>query len=138
MKGKLNEMFVWSCIGVSTEVFFTSIYDYFTIKNINLLGYSYVWMFPLYSQIPTLFRLIDKLKFKFYKKVSLITIIFMFCEYCYGKILRKIAICPWEKNYKISKYTIDNLVRYDWLPIWYFMSFIYYYRWVKINNKKIS
>ena len=54
------QIFLFSCIGVAIEVFFTAISKLVTAwkekkyskKSLRLMGYSYVWMFPIYGLIP--------------------------------------------------------------------------------------
>ena len=106
-------MIIWSSIGVCNEVIFTAITEYYDNDNIKLTGYSYIWLIPIYSLLPLLFTIIDTINKNIFIKVLLISLIIMCCEFSYGLLLQKIAICPWEENYKLSYYTIYNVVRLD-------------------------
>ena len=41
--------FLYSFVGISVEVFFTSIHDYIKTRDIAFRGRSYLWMFPIYG-----------------------------------------------------------------------------------------
>ena len=129
LKKKCKDMIIWSSIGVCNEVIFTAITEYYDNDNIKLTGYSYIWLIPIYSLLPLLFTIIDTINKNIFIKVLLISLIIMCCEFSYGLLLQKIAICPWEENYKLSYYTIYNVVRLDYFPFWYVISFIWYQIW---------
>jgi hypothetical protein len=49
------------CFGITTEVFFTAIYEtieHWPNKGNKLEGHTYIWMAPIYSLIPLLFPLV--------------------------------------------------------------------------------
>ena len=142
----LKKMFIWSCIGICNEVFFTAItefidgfnnktslvlhQDHQDLHNIKLTGYSYIWLLPIYSLLPILFNLIDLIKTRFSIKILIITLTIMLSECLYGLLLKKIAICPWEDNYSFSQYTLFNVMRLDYFPFWYGVSFFWYTLWL--------
>ena len=45
----LNEILFWGLFGITVEVAFTAIFDLITKKKINLIGYTSLWMFPIYA-----------------------------------------------------------------------------------------
>ena len=53
----------------------------------------------------------------------------MLSECLYGLLLKKIVICPWEDNYSLSQYTLFNVMRLDYFPFWYVVSFFWYTLW---------
>ena len=45
----LPEILFWGVFGLTAEIVFTSILDLFTKNKIALIGYTSLWMFPIYA-----------------------------------------------------------------------------------------
>ena len=45
----INQLIFWGMFGVTVELFFTAITELITKKNLNLMGHSSIWMFPIYA-----------------------------------------------------------------------------------------
>jgi len=123
----------WCSIGITNEVIFTAISDYFSIYDNKLIGYTYLWMIPIYSLLPVIFWISDKIIKNIFIKSLFVSLNIMFFELLYGSFLKKYFICPWEKNY-ISHYSINNVVRLDYFPFWYMISLIWSKLWIEFNN----
>lgn len=115
------------CLGITTEIFFTAIYDIVMSKAENpmiLKGYSYIWMFPIYGLSALTFPVISK---KLSQVPQIIrSLIFgvgiLVVEYISGYFLRKFTgFCPWE--YKEGMH-IHGLIRLDFYPFWVGFAFI--------------
>ena len=132
-------LLLWSCIGIANEVFFTSIHSLLYKDNLVLKGYTYLWMFPIYALLPLVFIVTDfiYLDFNIFIKGVFMASVIMLSEYLYGFFLKKYFVCPWEKNYLKSETHIHGLIRYDYFPLWYFVSIFWYYLWKNINITKI-
>lgn len=53
------------------------------------------------------------------------TLILYILEYKFGLFLRKIlGKCPWEDNYKGSRYSVNNLIRLDFIPAWFVLTLL--------------
>ena len=121
-------MFLFACVGVAMEVVFTALTDLPKAGNYRLLGYSYIWMIPIYAAVPVFLGLLYPrlvgwiLPVRLTIYVTLILII----EYITGWILRRTTGgCPWEANYKGKRWAIHGLVRLDYVPAWAVASLIF-------------
>lgn len=117
-------MLKFATLGVATEVAFTagwSLVNSFKNKekiDLKLLGYSYVWMFPIYALIPLLGgTLLPHLApFHFLLRWFLISLLILTIEYITGWILQKATgRCPW--HYETGLH-VHHLIRLDWIPFW--------------------
>ena len=45
----INELFFWGMFGLFVETCFTAIKDLISKKQLNLMGHTSLWMFPVYS-----------------------------------------------------------------------------------------
>ncbi|MBT3418298.1 MAG: hypothetical protein HN427_05940 [Flavobacteriales bacterium] len=45
----ISEVLFWGMFGICTEVSFTAIFDLITKKELNLMGHTSLWMFPIYA-----------------------------------------------------------------------------------------
>ena len=45
----ISEVLFWGMFGICTEVAFTAIFDLITKKELNLMGHTSLWMFPIYA-----------------------------------------------------------------------------------------
>ncbi len=129
---KFFKAFLFSCIGVTTEVVFTSLseFDYNNHLTWSLKGHSYFWMIIVYAFIPFFF---DLLKNTVGKKQLLIRLLIyatlIICvEFIFGFLLDQLTgLCPWDYTGK-SKFEIMGYTRLDYFPFW--MLFAYYCEWI--------
>lgn len=113
---------VYGCVGITTEVFFTALYPFFSTgyssELTGLKGHSYVWMFLIYGSASILFpagyRILEN------RNVMLRAIAYglaiLGVELISGALLRAIlGTCPWEYH---EGWHFNGLIRYDYLPLW--------------------
>ncbi len=117
------------CFGITTEVFFTAIYEFVELwpnGSLKLEGHTYIWMAPIYALIPLLFPI----GYKWMKNWNIILRAFMYMigifiiEFISGFLLEQITgTCPWDYT-GTSKYEIMGYIRLDYFPAWMIFSII--------------
>lgn len=116
---------IFACLGVGIEILFTGIRD--RKKSVKLQGYSYLWMFPLWALVPLYLDHIYPMVKDFYLifRLAIYTSLLMPAEYAAGWSLRKlVGVCPWEDDYKNNKWSVHDLVRIDYIPLWFVACYI--------------
>lgn len=118
---------IFASVGVTVEVVFTAIARFRKSQDNSLKGYSYIWMIPIYGLAYPLLAIAEN----YYEAVHLLirgvayTLILYILEYMFGLFLRKIlGKCPWEDNYKGSRYSVNNLIRLDFIPAWFVLTLL--------------
>ncbi len=115
-------------VGLSFEIVFTAVSEFPEAKNWRLLGYTYLWMIPIYALLyPGFWLMFEHLgtwpllaRGAFY--VALIFIV----EYASGWLIRKATgKCPWEDGYYKSRWGVHGLIRLDFAPAWFVASLLY-------------
>ena len=109
-----------ACVGVAAEIVFTAACN--AKKNgARLIGYSYVWMFPIYALMYPGFRLLVPLvgAWAFPLRAAFYAALIMVFEMITGLVLRAaIGEAPWEPEYRGNKWAVLDLVRLDFFPAW--------------------
>jgi uncharacterized membrane protein len=114
----------FATLGVTTEIVFTaSVAAIHSIKkdekiNWSLMGFSYIWMIPIYGSAaflaPLLLPHLEAFSLPLRMLIYGITILIV--EYITGFVIRAITgRCPWHYE---SKWSVHNLIRLDFLPLW--------------------
>ncbi len=122
------KMALFACIGIAMEVVFTAISDFQKTRSWRLMGYSYVWMLPVYALVPVFLRVLHPPLEGIILPLRLLTYtaILMAMEYVSGRILRKLlGEAPWEPAYRGHRLAIDGLVRLDYAPAWALAGLIF-------------
>ncbi len=128
------------CFGITTEVFFTAVYD--TIQampnhNWKLEGHTYIWMAPIYAIIPLTFPwMYEKMKniHIFFRSIVYMIGIFI-VEFIAGFLLEQIiGVCPWDYT-GTSPYEIMGYIRLDYTPAWMIFGVIVEKFLLYINEK---
>ena len=115
----LERTILLACVGVAAEVVFTALTA--AKRDRRLLGYSYIWMFPIYALLYPGFRLLLPLvgEWAWPLRAALYAAIIMVCELLTGLALRAaVGEAPWEPEYRGHKWAVLNLVRLDFFPAW--------------------
>lgn len=124
MKVALFFFLAFGCIGITTEIFFTAIYD--SIISLQegraidwrLVGTSYVWMFPIYGLAGIIFPagyLLVK-KEHFFIRMNIYGVAIIILEFITGALLDFVTgRCPWE--YKTG-WHVKGYIRIDYFPLW--------------------
>lgn len=116
-------------VGITLEVFWTSILDSIRTRNPKLTGKTYLWMFPIYALVPFIFLF----GLKYFQDINIFikAFIYMFMfytlEFITGYIIRKIVgVSPWNyRGYNIKifgkeyKANYKGLICLEYAPIWY-------------------
>jgi len=117
--------FIFACIGITTEVFFTAIYE--LVKNAmankemdwSLTGKTYIWMFFIYASIPFLLQILEPffIRFNLWIKAIFAVFIIYIVEFFSGWILElTTGACPWKYTEGIHLY---GFIRLDYFLFWY-------------------
>ncbi|MFT4982589.1 MAG: hypothetical protein ACI9UR_002464 [Bacteroidia bacterium] len=121
VKKRVFAFILYACLGITTEVFFTAFVDLITsdsFDNLSLMGYSYIWMFPIYGVTSIVFPIgFDILK-KWNRILRYFTyaVAILVVELCAGFLLEQITgSCPWE--YQVG-WHFGGYIRFDYLPLW--------------------
>lgn len=115
------------CLGMTTEIFFTAIYDIVNGRAevpLRLMGQSYIWMFPIYGLAGIVFPQVLKI-------IGKRNVILRMCVYATGILAVEFATgwfldvvtgqCPWE--YK-EGWHIMGYMRIDFFPFWAVFGFL--------------
>ena len=108
-----------ACVGVAAEIAFTALTG--PKRDRRLIGYSYVWMFPIYALLYPGFRILLPLvgHWVWPLRAGFYAALIMVFEMLTGLILRAtIGEAPWEPEYRGQKWAVLNLVRLDYCPAW--------------------
>ena len=116
-------------VGVTLEVFWTSIINSIKSKDRKLTGKTYLWMFPIYAIVPFIY--IFGLHYFQDINIFIKALIYMFAFYLIelisGYIIKKImGVSPWNyRGYSIKifgekyKANYKGLICLEYAPIWY-------------------
>ena len=109
--------------GWCLEVAFTSA-GALTQKDKKLTGKTSAWMFPIYGMAAGIGIISPKIAhWPIVLRGLLYGTSIMTAEYITGSILTHFDSCPW--SYDGKKYSIDGLVRLDYLPFWMAAGLLY-------------
>ncbi|MBI2564371.1 hypothetical protein HYV79_00070 [Candidatus Woesearchaeota archaeon] len=123
MKNITLEMIIMGSLGVTAEVMFTSVFDYFSNKKKHLTGYSYPIMFPIYAAMAPMFEyIVPELNINninVFSRAVVYAGLIMTGELISGYLLRIFFNeAPWEEHYKGKPDTIAGLTRLSYAPFW--------------------
>jgi hypothetical protein len=108
-----------ACVGMAAEIVFTA----FTSgkRDRRLIGYSYVWMFPIYALLyPGFWLLLPRVgAWAWPLRGALYAVLIMIIELLTGLALRgALGEAPWEPEYRGKRWAVLDLVRLDFFPAW--------------------
>lgn len=109
------------CVGLSLEVVFTALATRKESGNWRLMGYTYIWMIPIYALIYPLLSLLRPLTgtWPFWQRGPFYVALIYLVEYASGWLLRKFTgECPWERGYLGNRWAVHGLIRLDFAPAW--------------------
>jgi len=108
-----------ACVGVAAEVVFTAFLEPKGGKR--LIGFSYVWMFPVYALLYPGFLVLRPLvgAWAWPLRAALYAAGIMVFELLTGLVLRAaLGEAPWEVQYRGKPRVVLGLVRLDYFPAW--------------------
>jgi len=126
--GLLETIIGFVLMGITLEVFWTSIFNYKKTKNPRLIGHTYLWMFLIYSVVPFIYIFVlNNLNSSIYLRSIIYMVSFYLLEFIFWYLIRKfVGVSPWDySNYFIKifgkKYKSNflGLVCVEYAPIWY-------------------
>lgn len=121
---KLFLFCAFACVGITTEIFFTAITENITaVQNgegidWRLMGFSYIWMFPIYGLAGIFFPLVLKYigNLNVLIRASIYGIGILIVEFITGGLLDLFTgQCPWEYT---TGWHIMGYIRLDFFPLW--------------------
>lgn len=124
-KYMLKRFIVYGLCGWIIEVMFTGTTSILS-GSPRLLGYTYLWMFPIYGMAIFLEPIHDQIRSAPWMVRGLIWagIIFII-EYLSGWILQAvIGFCPWDYT-NSTPFSIDGFIRLDFLPVWFVAGLLF-------------
>lgn len=102
--------------GWCMEVAFTSA-NALGKKDKKLMGQTSAWMFPIYGMAAVIGEVSPKIShWPTPVRGLLYGSAIMAGEYITGSLLTKLDVCPW--SYEGAKYSVNGIVRLDFLPLW--------------------
>jgi len=123
-------MISFACFGLATEVVFSALYDFYQMLqgkldfSYRLMGYTYLWMIPLYGSIPIMYHFFDKMligKPLILRIIFGVLLIYVF-EFVSGFLLETITgTCPWKYS---EGWHFKGYIRFDYALFWAFFIFI--------------
>lgn len=116
----LERTLLLASVGMAAEVIFTALMDARS-KGPRLIGYSYVWMLPIYALLYPGFSLLTPYlgSLAWPMRGALYAAIIMVFEMITGLILKAaLGEAPWESEYRGKRWAVLNLVRLDFFPAW--------------------
>ena len=125
----LEVIFGFVLMGITLEIFWTSIIDSTKKGDLKLTGKTYLWMFPVYAIVPLIYILILP-EFN-HTNIFFRGIIYMFSfyllEFISGWLIKKLVkVSPWDyEGYSINifgkkyKSNINGLICLEYAPIWF-------------------
>lgn len=110
-------------VGWCLECTWTGLLSFFE-KDKLLSCYTSIWMFPIYGLAAFLKPISNRIKDKnILIRGGIYTACIFAAEYFLGSILRMLNACPWD--YSKEKYNYKGLIRYDFIPVWFFVGLLY-------------
>ena len=93
-------------------------------KDKKLMGQTSAWMFPIYGMAAGILLIYPKIShWSSLRRSLLYGISILSAEYVTGSLLRVLDVCPW--NYEGSRFSVNGLIRLDYLPFWMFAGLLY-------------
>jgi hypothetical protein len=115
----LQRAALMACVGMAAEIVFTAFTS--VQRDRRLIGYSYVWMFPIYALLYPGFRLLLPFvgSWAWPLRGALYAALIMIIEGLTGLALRAaLGEAPWEPEYRGKRWAVLDLVRLDYFPAW--------------------
>ena len=113
----MKKILMCGSIGWCMEILWTGIHC-LPQKDFTLMGYSSIWMFPIYGMAAVIGPVSKYLKeLSALHRGSIYTMGIYFMEFTTGSLLTKFQICPWD--YSQSPFNYKGLIRFDYAPLWF-------------------
>jgi uncharacterized membrane protein len=122
-------------MGWVIEIFWTGLGSLLR-GDLNLSGFTYLWMLPIYGSAVFLESLHDQIRTMPWLARGMVwAAVILMIEYAAGWILQLVlGSCPWDyRGY--TQYTLDGLIRLDYAPAWFVVGLIFerFHDWLDNN-----
>lgn len=110
---------IFACVGTTFEVVFTALCELRERRNWRLMGWSYLWMPPIYGlAYPFLLALWPLVgDWAWPLRGALYVALLYAMEYATGRLLRAATgACPWD--YGNARWAVHGVIRLDYAPAW--------------------
>ena len=105
------------------EILFTS-FESFRRRELELMGKTSLWMFPIYGMAAFLKPLFLLLKrFPVLVRAPFYSACIFLAEYASGSFLKRYHMCPWD--YSGSRANVKGVIRLDYAPCWMVAGLIF-------------
>lgn len=127
-------------MGITLEVFWTSISHLIEARNPRLVGKTYLWMFPIYAVVPSiyLFVLSHFQGTSIFIRGIFYMIGFYLLEFISGYLIKKaVGVSPW--NYqdhsiklfgKTYKTHFKGIICLEYAPVWYIYGILFEFYYI--------
>ena len=112
---------LFGIIGVSAEVFFTSILELVKKKkNRSMTGHSSLWMFFVYGTVYfiILFGRTYLMHYNLFLRGFVYLALIYTLEFISGSILQKLKASPWDYGHDM-KHDYHGIICLEFAPLWY-------------------
>lgn len=115
---------IYGTLGWALEIFWTGMSSLFS-GDMQLYGYTYIWMFPVYGLAVALEPLHYNIRtLPWYIRGLIWAISIFIIEYTTGWLFRiLLGSCPWD--YSSSPFNIDGVIRLDFFPAWFIVGLLF-------------
>ena len=97
------------------------------------MGYSSLWMFPIYGSAAFLAPLMRRLQKNCIWKRGLIYMLCIYLgEYISGRLLKNKDMCPWD--YSGCPLQYQGVIRFDFAPLWFLTGLLF--EWVILRKSE--
>jgi uncharacterized membrane protein len=117
----LTRFFIYGLGGWCAEVVFTALTQSLPRRDWRLLGYSYLWMFPIYGLIAPCYEpLHDAVRgAPMLVRAAVWSLGFTAVEYATGWAIERVTgRCPWDYVAAGCRFAINPYIRWDYFPLW--------------------
>lgn len=117
-----------ACVGMTMEIVFTAFMTRKRNGDWRLQGYTYVWMLPIYATVYPFFTFVypRMATLPLLARGAVYVLIIWAVEYASGWALRLVTgECPWEREYRGSRWSVHDLIRIDMAPAWFVAALIF-------------
>jgi uncharacterized membrane protein len=113
--------FIYGLGGWCGEVVFTALTQSLPRRDWRLMGYSYLWMFPIYGLIAPLYEPLHDLirEMPLVVRAGVWSLGFTAVEHTTGRVLERMTgRCPWDYVAAGSRFAINPYIRWDYFAVW--------------------
>jgi hypothetical protein len=115
----ISEVLFWGMFGICTEVAFTAIFDLITKKELNLMGHTSLWMFPIYAfGLSYGFDLAERVIQNEIARYLSYPIWVWLIEILVGYPLLKFGLRLWNYSYLSNKNHWKGIISFVHFPVW--------------------